>query len=117
MSISTAVNETLAAFNAAGIRAVADPRDVNPPCVLLIMPTIEFRFEKRRADLEWSAYLITGNTGANSATAALSEMVDTIRGIRPFTRGTPYALPLPGGGDAVPAYLITWRDSTPIGSE
>jgi hypothetical protein len=115
VSITTAVEETLAAFSAAGVRAVSDPRDANPPCVLLIMPTIEFRFDKRRADLEWSAYLITGNSGANSAIIALSEMVDSIRGIRPFTNGTPYALPLPGGGDAVPAYLIKWRDSTPIG--
>lgn len=115
MSISGAVQTTLDDFRAAGIAAVADPRDVNPPCLLLIMPTIEFRFDKRRADLEWSAYLVAGNTGANSALSTLSLLVDAISGIRSFTRGTPYALPLPGGGDAVPAYLITWRDSTPLG--
>jgi hypothetical protein len=117
VSIAGAVQKTLDDFRAAGIRAVSDPRDVNPPCVLLIMPRIEFRFDKGRADLEWSAYLVAGNSGQPSQTDALSALVDDITGLRPFTTGTAYNLPLPGGGDPVPAYLVTWRDSTPIGKD
>lgn len=114
-NFADAVARARADFEAAGVRCVSDPRDVNPPCVLLVMPQIEFQFGKLNADMEWSAYLVAGNSGQPSAAETLGEMLDSIMGVRAFTTGAPYNLPLPGGGDAVPAYLVQWRERSPIG--
>lgn len=116
MSLATAAADVLAKFAAAGVRAVDDARDINPPCVYLLPPQGTFRFDRQRADVTWTAYLVTGDAGARPATKALSDLVDKVAGRFSFTTFTRAALPLPGGGDPMPAYELTWKSLIEIGA-
>ena len=73
MTLAAAVADVLALFEGAGVRAVDDIRDLNPPCAYVIAPEGAFRFDRGRLTLEWVVYLVVGNTGAPSATKALSQ--------------------------------------------
>lgn len=116
MSIASATADVLQAFTDAGVRAVDDQRDINPPCVLLMPPEGSFRFDRARADVTWTAYLVTGDGGARAAVKALSDLLDKIAGIFPATTFTRRALQLPGGGDPMPAYEFTWNQLIAIGA-
>ena len=80
VSVSSAAGDVLATFAAAGIPATDDPRDFNPPGLLLGAPTVSFRYGKGCADLEWFGYLAAGNAGAGATLAALSGLVDRLDG-------------------------------------
>ena len=117
VSVSSAAGDVLATFAAAGIPATDDPRDFNPPGLLLGAPTVSFRYGKGCADLEWFGYLAAGNAGAGATLAALSGLVDRLDGTGlAVLRAEPYDLALPGGGDPVPAYRLTFNTSTQIGA-
>jgi hypothetical protein len=116
MSIATATADVLQVFLDAGVRAVDDARDINPPCVYLVPPQGSFRFDRGRADVTWTAYLVTGDAGARAATKALSDLVDQIAGTLPITTFARRALPVPGGGDPLPAYEFTWKSLITIGA-
>jgi hypothetical protein len=117
VSVSSAAGDVLATFAAAGIPATDDPRDFNPPGLLLGAPTVSFRYGKGCADLEWFGYLAAGNAGAGATLAALSGLVDRLDGTGlAVLRAEPYDLALPGGGDPVPAYRLTFNTTTQIGA-
>lgn len=115
MSLASAVADVLAAFTAAGVRAVADLRDVNPPCVWVLPPEGSFRFDRNRATIEWVAYLVAPNVGTRPAASALSELVDQVTGIGPFTTFTRDAVQMPDGADPLPAYRVSWTTTATIG--
>jgi hypothetical protein len=115
VSLSKAVVDVLAVFAGAGVRATDDARDINPPCVYLVPPAGSLRFDRHRAEVTWTAYLVTGDAGARAATRALSDLVDHVAGTLPITTFERRALPVPGGGDPLPAYEITWKSTVPIG--
>jgi len=115
MSLASATAEVLAVFTAAGVRAVDDARDINPPCVYVMPPAGSLRFERQRAEVEWQAFLVVGNAGARAATRALSELVDAVAGKLPITTFELAPLALPGGGDPMPAYRLSWKSIVPIG--
>ena len=116
MSIATATAEVLQKFLDAGLRAVDDARDVNPPCVYLMPPQGNLRFDRSRADATWTVYLITGDAGARAATTALSDLLDKVAGQFAFTTFERIALALPGGGDPLPSYQLTWKSLITIGA-
>lgn len=120
MRLAQRADEILEAFRAvdfrgAPLRAFADENDVDPPCVFLAMPGIEFRYGKNCADLTWTAYLIGPNADASTSGAALSDLVDAIVGVFPFDEGRDWLLTLPGGGTQTRAYQVTWLDKITIG--
>ena len=116
MTLANGVAAVVDAFTAAGLTATTDPRDFNPPGVLVRLPVVNPRFGKLCADVEWSAYLVTSNTGPTNHIPDLSALLDDVLTAGfPVTLATPYDLQLPGGGDPAPAFLITWRETIPIG--
>ena len=116
MSIATATAEILKALTDAGVRAVDDARDINPPCVYLTPPQGTLRFDKGKADATWTIYLVTGDAGARPATKALSDLLDKLAGRFPFTTFERVALAVPGGGDPLPSYQLTWKSLITIGA-
>jgi hypothetical protein len=116
VSIATATEDVLTRLLAAGVRAVDDARDLNPPCVYVVPPDANLRFDKGRAQLEWTAYLIVGNNGARPATRALSELLDKLAGVFPITTVRRQPLNVPGGGDPLPAYELAWISTITIGA-
>jgi hypothetical protein len=116
MSIATETAKVLQVFLDAGVRAVDDARDINPPCVYLLPPQGSLRFDKGKADATWTVYLITGDAGARPATKALSDLIDKVAGKFAFTTFERVALNLPAGGDPLPAYQLTWKSLITIGA-
>ena len=116
MSIATAAADVLQQLQDAGVRAVDDARDINPPCVYLMPPQGSLRFDRGRADATWTVYLVTGDTSARVATRALSDLIDKVAGVFPFTTFERVALALPSGGDPSPAYQLTWKSLIEIGA-
>ena len=76
MALNTAqlVADVVAGLAAAGVRATGDPRTVNPPCVLVMPPTITPRMAG--ADASFTLYAVAGDAGAAAASAALSALID-----------------------------------------
>lgn|SRR3954470_9560622 len=114
--LAGAVAGVLETFTTAGVRAVDDLRNVNPPCLYLVPPEGSFRFDRGRVDVEWVAYLVVGNAGTHAAMVALSDVVDAVAGLHSFTTFTRDAVADPGGGDALPALRLSWKSTVPIGA-
>ena len=115
MSIATAATNILQALQGAGVRAVDDARDINPPCVFLVPPEGTLRFDRNRADCTWQLYLVTGDAGARTATRHLSDLMDQVAGLFSFTTFERVALAVPGAGDPLPSYRLTFKTLTTIG--
>ena len=116
MSLATAAADVLDKLQGAGVRATDDARDINPPCVFLVPPQGTLRFDRNRADCTWNLYLVTGDAGARTATRHLSDLIDQVAGLFSFTTFERFALTVPGGGDPLPSYRLTWKSLTPIGA-
>jgi hypothetical protein len=98
------------------LRATADPENIQTPSVWIPTPDIEFRFEKNRASITWTAYLIAPNAPKQrNVTEHLAKMIDAVTGLFPFTSGEAYTLTLSGGVSAQ-AYKLSWIDHTAIGA-
>lgn len=121
MGLAAALDAVLGKFrtvdvNGAPLRAFDDSGQVNPPCVWVPVPSIEYQFGKGVLQVEWQAYLVAPNQALTSVSPTLSALVDAVAGLFPFTSGTPFLLTLPGGGQPVPSYQLTWNDRIPIGA-
>lgn len=93
---------------AAGIRAVTDERDLNPPCVLVGAPVIAFRFGRPAWDGEFRLMAVVGDSGRTTATAALDALVGDVAAALPgLITGTPATLTGLDGSPPLPAYELT----------
>jgi hypothetical protein len=121
MRLAEAYAETVAAFQAltfdgSPLRVATDENLVNPPCLYLPIPALEFRFDKGRADATWTGFLIAPNGGQGSSGFNLSGMVDAVAGLFPFIAADEYVLNLAGGGTPTRSYRITWASVIKIGA-
>jgi hypothetical protein len=94
-------------LTAAGLRAVTDERDVNPPCVLVGPPVLTFRFGRPSFDAEFRLLAIVGDGGRDTATAALDALVGTVTTAVGLLTGTPAQFSGLDGAPALPAYELT----------
>jgi hypothetical protein len=98
-------------LKAAGIRATADLRDVNPPCVYVPPPAIAFRFGKGGADLTWTVAAIVPNTGRDVALRNLTPLIAAVTAAlaaTPVTGGRPIDVTGLDGAAPSPAYELTF---------
>lgn len=97
-------------FTGAGIRAVMDTRDLNPPCLLITPPDMAFRFADGTWTASWTVIATTPGAGTRDALVSLDDlitrMVKALEG-QPV-QATPYTLAVDGQSDPLPAYSITW---------
>jgi hypothetical protein len=91
----------------AGVRAVLDQRDVNPPCVLVRPPVLTFRFG-RGYDAAWTYWLIVPDSGQAAVLDALGELIDATITALGFTAvaANPDDVTL-GDGSNHPMYTLT----------
>lgn len=121
MGLALALGDVLTTFRSAtlpdgsSLRVFDDSAQVNPPCVWVPVPAVTFQFGKRVLDVTWQAYLVAPNSSTKSVSSTLSDLVDAVTGLFPFTDGSPQPLTLPGGGQPVPSYQLTWSARIPIG--
>lgn len=93
------------ALLAAGVNAVADRRDLNPPGVYVPMPTLVFnRLKGNTASLELVCAVPA--SGEQDAAAALGPLVASVVAVWPATFGYPFELTSVDGGDPLPAYRL-----------
>jgi hypothetical protein len=113
MTLASVMVQAIQAFTDAGVRATDDPRDANPPCAVVAWPTGEFLTGKGRVHLTMTAYLLVGDGGARNAMVAMSEVFGRVAGrLGSVTTFAPAGFQIPGGGDPLPAYQLTWQTTT-----
>jgi hypothetical protein len=103
-------------FNGAPLRVFDDSSLVNPPCVWVPVPGLEFSFHKGTAVATWTAYLVAPNNNTLSVSQTLSALLDAVAGLFPFTEARAQPLNLPGGGPPHPSYAVTWQSRIQIGA-
>jgi hypothetical protein len=109
LGIAAAQSAIADRLTAAGLRAVTDERDVNPPCVLVGPPDITFRFGRPGWDGEFRLLAIVGDAGRNTATDALDDLVGAVHAATGggLLTGTPAQFSGLDGAPALPAYELT----------
>jgi hypothetical protein len=109
--LAGAIGGVLDRLRAAGIRACADVRDVNPPCVYVPPPTIAWRFGKGYADLLWTVAAVVPATGRDVALKNLGPLLIDVAdalAATPLTDARPIDLGGVDGAAPMPAYELTF---------
>jgi hypothetical protein len=121
VGLSAAIADVLAVFrnvelsDGSKLRATDNAGQVTPPCVWLPPPTIEFNYAKHVLNVTWTAYLVAPASSSLSMPTTLSQLVDIVAGLFPFTTGDPQLLTLQGAGQPVPSYELKWLARITIG--
>jgi hypothetical protein len=107
--IVEAIEALRARLTAAGLRAVVDERNLNPPAVWIRPPTLTYTFGGG-ADVAWQLIAVVPDTGASTALAALDELVEQIRAALDGEITTAAATAVAGSdsGSPLPAYRLTY---------
>lgn len=95
-------------LEAAGLRAVYDPRKAVPPCVVINPPTVTLDMNCG-GTAEWTAHALVASS-ASDAWAQLDGMVAAALPVLPVSTVTPVSLPV--DGTEFPAFQMTW--SAPV---
>lgn len=112
-SVTAAMTAITDRLNAAGIRAVVDERDVNPPCALLRPPALAYRFNKGGWTASWSLWAIVPDGGRRTATEALDVLMGDIQTALGGAVVTALPINVTGidGQPALPGYDMSWQDT------
>lgn len=92
------------ALAAAGVRATCDPRNVNPPCVLVTPPALTQDLACN-ATAEWRLLLILPGPFNADAWAKADQIVDTVAAVFDLDRVTPNTTQDP------PIYEMTFEEA------
>ena len=110
VGIAAVQDAVTARLAAAGIRAVVDTRDVNPPCVFVGPPVLRFRFGRPGSfETDVTVQAIVADTGGRATTAALDQLlgeVGTALGWQ-ITQAVPSNFPGADGAPILPCYTLT----------
>lgn len=109
VDLAGAVADVVDRLKAAGIRATADPRDLNPPAVYVAPPELSFRFAKLTYDASWTLAAVVPNVGRKQALDLLGPLIESVLAVFPAITGG-RAVDLTGGldgGGPQPAYELT----------
>jgi hypothetical protein len=98
------------------LRVFDDSNNVNPPCVWLPVPELEFVFHKGTMEVTWTAFLVAPNNNTLSVSQTLSELIDAVAGLFPFLEARAQPLTLREGAQPVPTYQVTWQSRIKIGA-
>lgn len=109
MSYARAV-EIVGLLDAAGVRATADPRSAQPPCVLVTPPARDYTLGCGYS-ADWRLMALVPGPGSADAWAALDALVDDVVDALDVERAEPTAYTLAAGGDPLPAYVLTIREA------
>lgn len=94
---------------AVGVRATLDPRSVNPPCVLLIPPTMALDVSCG-GTATFTAYALTRGPGNADAWKSLDQLTAQAYQVLPLEGFEPgsYAV---DDGTPLPAFILTWTEA------
>jgi hypothetical protein len=92
-----------------GVRATLDPRSVNPPCILLIPPSLALDVSCG-GTATFTAYALTKGPGNADAWQSLDELTAKAYAVLPLESFEPgsYAV---DNGTPLPAFVLTWTEA------
>jgi hypothetical protein len=103
---SEIVQTVIGRLTAAGIRATDDQRNLNPPAVLVLAPTIRHnRLAGATATVD--LVCVVPATGRTDESKLLDPLVAAARAVWPATYEFPTNQPTLAGGDPLPARRLT----------
>ena len=105
MSLGSAVAHLVAALTAAGIAATADPRDLTPPGVWVMLSEFDHVLLSGGITCRLRLVCVVGDVGTLDALDALSDLLNAVTGVVTPNAGVP--------STAVPVYLPD-NPSTPL---
>ena len=110
-AVIEAVEQVRDRVESAGIRAVIDPRDINPPCAWVTVDQVRDNVLAFNPEVDVAVLLIVPDTGHRIALSALSGLLDQLLSAARFVVDQPIepeSVTLPSGGSPLPAFkLIT----------
>jgi hypothetical protein len=75
--------DVMAAFTGrlddAGVRWTVDAQKLDPPCVLVPIPTMTFRFNRASVDAGFAVVAVAQVTDRDTAIAALSDLIEQVQ--------------------------------------
>lgn len=107
MNIAAVTRELLAVLVDAGVPAVADLRDLNPPGVLVGPPSFTPGARLSGSTLTFTLWAVAPNAGRLAALDTLGPLLEQITAVLPCDTATPNDLLVPDGGDPLPGYTLT----------
>jgi hypothetical protein len=108
-NLTSAVADYVDRLRAAGVRASADTRDINPPCVHINPPEVAYRFGKGW-DATWRAYAIAPDSGPAESLEVVGELLENTQAALAglVVTARPAELLTLDGGPPLPAYELNW---------
>ena len=112
VDVALAVSDVVGRLTAGGVRATLDERDINPPCVYVAPPAVEYRFGRGDFTATFTAWCVTGAAGRAADLSALGDLLDAVGIALDFAgiRADPADLLIPQQAAPLPAYRITWSE-------
>ena len=112
MDIAGAVQSVVDRLTAAGVRATLDERDINPPCVFISPPAVEFRFGRGGFTAAFTGWCVTGAAGRSVDLNNLADLVELTGAALGWSavRADPADLLVPDHPLPLPAYRLTWSE-------
>ena len=112
--IFKAMQDLVNTLRAGGVRAALDRRDLNPPGVLVMPPTVEYQVDPTWAEAEWTLLCAVPDSGTGTAAQSLSDLVEQVREALGWTAVSGRAAQVTTtDGPPSPAYALTF--TTQIG--
>ncbi len=112
VDLAAAVTGVVDRLRAAGIRATADERDLNPPGVYVAPPAVSYRFRHGDVTADWTIWCAVPNSGRDIALRNLSELVtaavDALAADGAAVTAAPADLLVPELAAPLPAYTLRW---------
>lgn len=101
------------ALEAVGVRCALDPRDVNPPAVLIRPPVLNYRFGRGVIGSAWTAWLFIPDAGTLDALRIAFPILDKVQGAMAtvgvaILTATPAEFQ-PADGGLVPGFVLNWN--------
>jgi hypothetical protein len=110
VNVAAAVADQVATLTAAGVAATNDARNLNPPAVLVLPPSIGWRIGRRSIDYLFTGLLVVGNAGSSDALDAVGELIDAVQTALGGALQSADPADVPGidGAAPGPGYRVTW---------
>lgn len=103
--VAAVASDVVQRLSAAGLRATADVRDLNPPAVYVGSPSAAYgRLATWTSELD--LYVVVPNAGRLEALAALGPMLEQVFDVMGGGTAFPFDLVVAGTPDPLPGYRI-----------
>ena len=88
LDLGAAYGEVVESLEALGLRAIEDPRDLNPPCILVRDASVAPAYIGLAWEVVWQLDIVVGDAGTRANLAALSRVLAVLTDALPIDSAT-----------------------------